>query len=199
MRIFFLILTLFICMGASSCSGVKLAPDNVMAAVIANDSTVVIEGCGSQPVVGYTYCRVTEGDTADMKLRLHVPPSLCASKPCVNYKVFFPNGEPSLGGDVPENQSMVEIKWEDLIKKKQFGVGERGFWPILITVKWIDKDERERTSYAEGEIRLRVLRKGYIALNEINSDSNFVWSWTNNKKQIFKYTTGMRAYTGQVK
>ena len=197
MKIVFLFLA-FTLLGSGSCQSIRLDPERAMAAMDGGDSSVIIEGCGSQPVSGYTYCRVTEGDNTNQKILLHLPSSKCLNEPCVTYKVFFPSSEPSIGGSLENGKTVVEIKWSDLTKKSEFTTFDRGFWPVLIEVKWIDKDGFERTSFAEGEIRLRVLKKQYTSLHTIKDDNNFVWVWSNGGRE-FKYTTGLRSYTGAFK
>lgn len=198
MRVILLTVLALLCLGASSCSTAKLMPDSAIAAMDGGDATVIIEGCGSQPVVGYTYCRVGEGDTSLQSVRLHVPPAQCGQAPCVTWKVFFPNGEPTLGGSVPQGQTSVEISWRDLVKKERFSIGDRGFWPILLEVHWVDRDGRERTSFAEGELRLRVMRQGYLPLHEVREDRAYSWQWAS-AGFVFKSTTGMRAFAGTVR
>lgn len=197
-RAILIVLLLFGCMGNSSCSIAKLNPDAAMAAVNGEDKTVIIEGCGSQSVVGYAYCRVFEGSVASQGIVLHVPPAQCVTKPCVEWKVFFPNAQPSLGGAVPDGVTTVPIAWKDLIKKDVFSPGDRGMWGVRLTVRWIDVNSREQTSVADGEVRLRVLRKEYIPLHEVKEDPAFAWSWISNGR-LMRYTTGMRAYTGAQK
>lgn len=186
-----------LCLFLGSCDhGVK--EDTAMAAGEARDVTSFIEGCGSQPVSGYTYCRVTEGDAAGQKLYLKVPPSACDQEQCVFWRIFYPSGEPALGGAVKRGETTVEINWKDLIKKDKFELGDRGYWGVLVEVHYVNMDGNPRKSLVEGEIRLRVLKRGYLSLKDIREDPNFVWSWTE-KEKIYKMTTGSRAYVGDSK
>jgi len=190
----FLAFVLLLC-GASNCSsGVK--KDTGMSALVAGDYTAPIEGCGNQLVPGYTYCRVTEGDASDQLLYLVGPPSECEGDgPCVFYKVFFPTGEPTLGGAFPRGETRVGILWSDLIKRSTFEKGDRGFWPFVLTIHWIDTDGRARETKSQGEIRLRVMSKTYTPLHNVMDDSNFVWAWVENKTRI-RMTTGARTWVG---
>ena len=194
MRYILLAFFLLAFIGASRCSLVTVTPDVVLAAVEAGDYTVLIEGCGNQLVPGYTYCRVREGDATDQKISLVGPPSVC-NKPdaCVFYKVYFPDGSPSIGGSISKGETKADILWTDLTKKAQFEVEDRGFWPITMEIYWLDPDGNEMQSMAIGEIRLRVFRREYMPLNNISSDPNFVWVW-NQDGITAKMTTGMRAF-----
>jgi hypothetical protein len=171
--------------------------DVAMAAIDGGDATVIIEGCGAQPIVGYTYCRVREGDAASSKLSIIAPPAQCKEKQCVFYKIFYPTGEPAVGGAIDKGVARVDVPWKMLLGRDQFGKSDRGFWPVLLEVHWIDEAGHDRKSFAEGEIRLRVMAREYQALNAISNDSNFVWSWIEGT-HIFKMTTGMRAFAGPV-
>jgi len=198
-KILLLIMCLFAFLGAGRCSLVQVTPDTIMSAVEAEDYTVLIEGCGNQLVPGYTYCRVREGDSTGHNIALVGPPTVC-KKPdaCIFYKIYFPDGSPSIGGGIPKGQTKVEIPWTDLTKKTQFEVGDRGFWPITMEVYWIDPDGNEMQSFAIGEIRLRVFRQEYLPLNNVASDPNFVWVWNQDGLTV-KMTTGIRAYVAEKK
>ena len=190
------VLTLAVFLGGASSCVHKIRPDAAMAAIEGGDYTVILEGCGNQPVVGYTYCKVTEGDASGLGLTIHVPPVACKEAQCVFWKVYFPDGSPDLGGAVPRGQTQATLSWKDLIHRDKFWAGDRGFWPISLEVHWIDTDGRDRTSWAEGEIRLRVLKMGYQSLENVRDDPNFVWAWTSGGIQM-KATSGMRAYVGR--
>jgi hypothetical protein len=194
MKILFLVLTLA-CMGMSSCTQ-AVRPDSAMAAVEAGDFTVIIEGCGNQPIVGYTYCKVTEGDATAVPITIHVPPVQCREAQCVFWKVYMPDGTPDLGDAVPKGQTTVQLSWTKLLHRDKFWAGDRGFWPVSLEVHWVDSDGHDRSSFAEGEIRLRVLKLGYTSLDGIKDDVNFVWRWATGGYEMAE-TTGMRAYTGR--
>lgn len=179
-------------LGASQCNTVRVDSSAVFAAE-AGDKTVIIEGCGNQPVVGYTYCRVREGDPTTGKITFIAPPVKCNTKPCVSFTLFFPDGSPSLGFQLPDNTTRLDVPWSDLTKTIGFNRQQRGFWPVVMRWKWLSAaDGREYESYAEGEIRLRVLSANYLPLNEIHDDPNFAWAWVDGKKH-FKMTTAGRA------
>lgn len=187
-----LLFCLLFALTAAQCSrGIK--PDLAMAAVEGGDYTVLIEGCGNQVISGFTYCRMTEGDASSQVLTLIIPPAVCAQEACVFFKVFYPDSNISYGGSIPRGQTRVSIPWKDLIKKEKFEVGDRGIWGVRVEAHWVDTDGRERISVADGEIRMRVLRKEYQSLLNVKDDPNFVWDWTDNGRLI-KATTGMRVY-----
>ena len=190
---------IFVFVGASSCTKDMLVPDNAMSAQEGEDYTVIIEGCGNQPVVGYTYCRFIEGNLNNQSVSLIVPPAKCKESNCVFYKIFFPDGKtPAMGGSIPKDQTVVTIPWKELVKRGSITKGDSGFWGVLLEVHWVDVEGRDRVSFAKGEIRLRVLSRQYTPLNRTENDSNFVWDWANGEYRS-KMTTGMRAFTGRIK
>jgi hypothetical protein len=192
----FLLITLcaVLLLGMSRCAAVQPDPSQVFA-MEANDATVMISGCGSQPVVGYTYCRVEEGQAGDLSLTLHAPPVKCRSRPCVSFRIFYPSGHPTEGVTVPDGQTAVTIPWKNLLQRDTFGVGDRGFWPVVMEWKWLDAQGNEHTSVAEGEIRLRVLSRGYEPLHEVTDHPAFAWRWTDSGHE-FRLSTAGRASVG---
>jgi len=191
-RVFWVPLVAFLGLGASKCThGVRPDSSTVFAAE-ANDKTVIIEGCGSQPVVGYTYCRMREGGPTSGKITLIAPPVKCQTEPCVSFTLFFPDGSPSLGYTLPMGQTRLDVPWRELTKTDTFNKQQRGFWPVVMKWKWLDINGREYESYSEGEIRLRVLSSNYVPLHEIRAVPNFVWAWGEGKNQ-FRMTTAGRS------
>lgn len=181
--------------GASRCAGVRL--DTAMAAIEGGDMTALIEGCGNQLVSGYTYCRVREGQVATTDTLFFVSPVVkCNTKPCVTFKVYFPDGSPTLGGSIPEGQTRVGILWKDIVKRDTFELGDRGFWPYTYEVHFMDPQGLEHTMRSEGEIRMRVISKAYVPLADVAEDSNFAWRWIENGTPV-KLTTGARTYIGK--
>ncbi len=191
-----LLLSSILVLGISHCN-VPIVIDDTMSPLEAGDPTALIEGCGNQLVSGYTYCRVREGDNTGLKLTIVAPITECKKTDgCAYYKIYFPTGEPTLGGVIPKGQSSVSIFWSELTKKTTFDVGDRGFWPVLVDIFWLDKDGNERRSTTEGEIRLRVYRSSYTPLHEISNDPNFAWEFHYGKIPV-KVTTNLRAYVGK--
>lgn len=191
-----LILTMgFLGLGASQCAH-KVALDQSAFAIEANDATVVIEGCGSQPVVGYTYCRFREGAPTTGFLSLLAPNADCNADSCVSFQVFFPAGTPALGISVPKGQNRAKLLLKDLVKRDTFQKDDRGFWPVLMSVKFMGSDGNEHEMRAEGEIRMRVLAAKYTPLQEVENDPNYVWQWSEGKT-VFKMTTAGRAWVSQ--
>jgi hypothetical protein len=184
---------LFLLLAIACTPNIKI--DSVMAAHEAGDVTVIIEGCGHQPIVGYTYCRKQEGSAVENVFWLYAPPVTCETHPCVFWKIFLPTGELALGGNFEQNQTKIQVSWADLLKTDKFDLGHRGFYPVVMTVKWIDNDKRERQTVVDGEIRLRVFKRGYIPLNNASADPNFAIEWVQDGRPM-KVTTGGRAYVG---
>lgn len=182
-----------LCLGAATCSPIRIDPS--VAAVVANDKTAIIEGCGHQPIVGYTYCRVMEGDASNVVLKLHLPPAKCRSESCASYKFLNQTGDLVFGGTLPKGQTVVVIPWEKLTGKPVFDVNDRGYWAYLYEVYWTGPDGRDYATTAEGEIRMRVHRKDYAPLHAIPGDAAFGWSWIDDGR-IFLFSTAGRAYTG---
>lgn len=173
-------------------------PDSAMAAIEGGDATVLIEGCGNQLNVGYTYCRMTEGEAAGKNLWLVGPTSNCERDACVFFRISAPNGEVVYGSQLPKNKNRINVDWTKLIKKPAFQVSDRGLWGVIMEVYWQDSEGRERRAISEGEIRLRVLTKNYKPLHEVENDPNFVWVYTE-QGVTAKLTTGLRAYVSRKK
>ena len=188
-------ITAFVVLTAAQCR-VGLVPDPAMAAVEAGDKTALIEGCGNQLVSGYTYCRITEGDATGQSLTFVAPPTICERDACVFFKVFFPTGEPSYEDSVTRGETRKEIPWSMLLKRETFEKSDRGFWPFVYTIYWLDKEGNEQITISEGEIRLRVLDAGYQALHESKKNPNFVWKWKHDGVDV-GMTTGARTHVGR--
>ena len=106
-----LLFSMVFLVGANSCS--KIVIDEGMSAVEGGDYTALIQGCGSQLVVGYTYCRKREGDLTDESIILVAPKVKCKSEQCVSYKIFFPDGSPTIGGMFGKEETSKRILWSD--------------------------------------------------------------------------------------
>ena len=178
-------------------------PDAVQDAILAGDATGLVEGCGNQPVVGFTYCRLVEGDAADQTISFIGPPAKCNDPDsCVFIKVFNQAGQIAWGGSIPKDQTRVYVSWRKLLGCQdppatcQFQVGNRGFWTYDHEVHWIDPDGHDRKSISQGDIVLRVYHQGYTPLDKVEADPNFVWSWVDGNF-IYHMTTGLRAYVGK--
>ena len=184
-------------LGASRCSKYAVHIDtSPVFAQEANDATVIIEGCGSQPVVGYTYCRVREGDPTSGTLRLAIPPTACQKASCAQVTVFFPDGTPSLGFAVPRGVTHLDLEWKQMVKRPTFEKLDRGFWPILLEWWWIDADGNEHRSVAEGEIRMRVIGTSYVPLHEVEESNEYAWRWQDENGR-YRMTTAGRAWSGR--
>lgn len=182
----------------SNCSGVTIVADtSPVYAMEANDATVIIAGCGNQPVVGYTYCRVHEGqDTTKFVVSLMAPPVKCKTKPCVTFKVFFPQGQPAWGVSVPDGATQVNVTWQQLLGAPLFVKDSQGFWQVVMEWNWLDGNGNEHQSAALGEIRLRVLDANYTALNGVHDDKNFGWHWASGAYHLAFSTAGRATVYG---
>jgi hypothetical protein len=172
--------------------------DSIIEPLIAGDATGLVEGCGAQPIVGFTYCRVVEGDAADQALSFIGPPAKCSDpNSCVFVKVFDQSGQGPVGFSIPKGQTRVSVPWKTLLGSDQFQVLHRGFWSFVTEVHWTDADNHDRVSRSKGDIVLRVYKKGYVPLDKVSSDPAFTWQWVDGAYQ-YKMTSGLRAYIGKV-
>lgn len=177
MRYLMVILAAFCFLGASRCANM-VRPDSSALAAEMNDATVMIEGCGNQPIVGYTYCRVTEGQSTEgNNLILLSPPTVCKSEPCVVFNIYMPQGQDDFSVSVPMGQTRTMLPWGKILNRPTFEKGDRGFWGIVMKWKWLDLEGKEYESIAEGEIRMRVLSRDYERLDNGDENSAFVWKW----------------------
>ena len=142
-------------------SGPDIPLDNIIPSIIAEDPTAVIEGCGHQPISGYTFCRKTEGQKSTDVLIFITPPIICAKKPCIFIKVYSPQSDMVLSFNVLEGQTRSEVSWKQLIGKEHFSLQDRGFWSFIYHMTFTDSEGFERTLSMEGEIRLRIFIKWF--------------------------------------
>lgn len=188
-------------MTLAACASKGLKPDEALAALgirdaqQAGDATVIIEGT-SPPPVGFHYIRMQQGQVAQGSVFLQVPPAECRPEKanCVSWLVIRPDGT-EFGNEVPRKQTRVEIPLRQLFNSNTAELGSRGPFGVMLTVKWVDKDGRDRESRAEGEIYVRVVRNGYRTLHSTPKSSDFVWEWAAGT-MIYRMTSGLRAYAG---
>lgn len=205
------------------CATGRVAQDAVTESAVANnDSTAIIQGCGSQPSVGFAWCRKQEGDSTDDTLTFLAPPAKCNRPNCAFIKIFDNQGDLVYGEPFPKEGSRLDVKWMTILSQKKdkiviqkndgapltppsqsvdvFNLSQRGFWSWNLEVYYIGEDGRERSSKAQGDIVLRVYKKNYVPLHAVSDDPNFSWEWT--EKNLFsadwdvKYTSSLRAYVG---
>ena len=182
-------------LGAAQCAK-PVRPDTGMGPLAAGDATALIEGCGNQLVPGYTYCRVMEGEVANSSVYIVAPPAACeGDEPCTTFKIFMPTGEAPVEGSIPRGQTRGAVRWADLLRRPTFQVGDRGFWPVVVATRWLDAEGREQFTQVDGEIRVRVYRRGYVPLQDAAVDENFAYSWTEGGLPVRVTSTG-RAYVG---
>jgi hypothetical protein len=177
----------------------RIIMDQGISAVEGGDATAIVSGCGNAPIVGYTYCRKTEGDeTIKEKIIFHAPiqnKSCPKGYPCTTGKIFLPDGS-VIGIEFKENSSTAQMTWEDILKRPKFEKFDRGFYLFTLETLYVDGQGNERMIFQEGEIRLRVIGKNYIPLHEVSNDKNFTYSWKSMGYNM-KLTTGGRAYVGK--
>jgi hypothetical protein len=184
-------------MGVNNCAKYRVRADAQASAIESNDETGLIEGCGQQLQSGLLYCRKQEGDVAKDAIYFVAPPARCLGDgPCVSFKIYFPDATPTYGDSIPQGHTRsAPVLWSTLLKKQTFGLADRGLWPFTYTMRWIDQDGKEQTSYTTGEIVLRVFKKGYTPLISVSGDQNFAWSWIENGVPV-KATSGLRIFVG---
>jgi hypothetical protein len=201
--IIFSVSLIFYFPSVEACAPKQVREDTVTPALLAGDATAVIEGCGNQPIVGYTYCRIVEGSADNQFLSVIGPPALCNQDSCVFLKFYDNQGKLSWGGSIPKGQTRVSISWATLLgclpgASCSFNLGQRGFWSFTQEVHWVDTASQDRVSVSTGDITLRIVQRGYSPLNTVENDSNFVWSWKD-QGFIYQMTTGLRAYVGRIR
>jgi hypothetical protein len=199
-------LACLVSLGNSNCSKYTVKPDLETSALAAGDYTALvntsaIDGCGTQTTPGYAYCRIREGQVADATIYFLAPPAQCLPKEaasCVHLEIYFPNGDANYSLDFPRGITRMAVKWKTLLKRDTFEKGDRGFWPFRYTINSVDPKGRAIMTVTEGEIRMRVVSKDYIALHEMPTDPNFVWQWIDSTtNQVIKMTTGGRTYASE--
>lgn len=197
MKALLILCILFTMVACSSCNTAHPKPDQeALSAIEGGDLTALVQGCGNQLVSGYTYCRKLEGQNTTEAVVFVAPSTKCGQDSCAELKVFFPDGSPSYGYTFKKGETSHRIAWSELTKKSTFDVEDRGFWPFTYRILWVGKDGRQRETVTEGEIRLRVLRNGYVDLHDIASDQNFVWVLKHDGV-VVKMTTGGRTYVSE--
>jgi hypothetical protein len=185
----------------------KVAADTITSPLVAGDATVIVEGCGQQPSVGFAYCRVVENQNVDPSegIAFHGPPAECRREDaCVFFKVWNQAGAVVWGAAITKGQTRIVAPWRkllgcaDLPAPCSFSALWRGIWTVNMVLLWIDKDGRDRESFAQGDIVLRVYSKGYIPLESVAEDPAFVWTWSDGQWD-FKSTSGLRSWVGRSK
>lgn len=163
-------------------------------AIASGDMSAIVEGCGQQPIVGYTYCRMSEGKLSDEALTFHVPPADCAGTHCVTLKVFRPDGQPAIDFDAQKGEKKITLPWVLLLGKTEVSKEDRGFWPFVVRVH----RDNANDVVTEGEIRLRVLSRDYASLNRAWTPSAYAWQWFNGP-WAFGMTSSGRTSVGHLK
>lgn len=177
-----------------ACSKTKNTLDpNTTSTSLDGDSTGLIEACGNQPIVGFTYCRIAEGTDTQMPIVFMGPPSKCNQDTCVFIKVWNSQGQLVWGESIPKDKTRVSTDWKTLIGRDVFQVQDRGFFTWNMQVFYLNSDGHEASSTAQGDIVLRILRKEYLPLNWVENDSAYLWEWMDNGYS-YKMTSGLRAF-----
>lgn len=171
--------------------------EKAVSAMEGKDATAPIQGCGNQPIAGFTYCRVVEGEVAKAHLTVYGPVTNCdREEGCVHFKIFYPEGDvPTYSQWIKKGETSARVYWKDLIKSEVFTKGHRGYWPVKYWVYWKHPEEgNEMVSETDGEIRLRVIDKEYTPLHESATDPNYAWSFVAKDGTVVNMTTGLRTY-----
>lgn len=134
-----------------------------------------------------------EGDASDKHIAFLGPPAKCSrADACVFIKVWNNEGNLVWGGQINKGDIRVELDWKKLLGRDAFVLADRGFWTFNTQVFWVDQDGRDRDSTAQGDIVLRVYKKGYLSLASVQKDPNYAWIWSEGNR-CYKMTTGLRA------
>lgn len=176
---------------ALSCSSIVI--DDSANAAQSNDTSIVIEGCGNQPISGFTYCRKEEGPMEDRDvIAFHVPDSNCERESCVTLTVFGPEG-PDRSLFIPKGWKYYALHWSQMTGKEEFSRRDRGFWTIVMDVYWRDNDGDQRRTSLLGEIRLRVLSSNYQSLHNARGEGPYAFKWNVEGPFRVGYTTAGRS------
>jgi len=202
MRKFFVFVAFLAATNACAFSRARHMPeDSFMDALAANDETGLVD-CGHPVAPGFCYVRQVEGDAASSVLTFIGPPAACDRASCVSVKVYDNQGRVAWGDAFPRGKTRLSVPWGTLLgcvdgQPCSFEVSQRGTWTFNHEVYWKDAQGAERRSVSQGEIVLRVFRRGYLPLDTVRSDPNFAWTWTEGGF-IYKMTTGLRAFVGKL-
>jgi hypothetical protein len=138
-----------------------------------------------------------EGQSALDGLVFITPPVKCVKNDCGYVKIFSPAADQIISFKVARGLTRTIIAWNLLIGREQFALQDRGFWPFTYQMTFTDSDGFERTLVMEGEIRLRVYKKGYLPLHNSQDDAQFAWEFLDGGRKI-KITSGGRSYVAPV-
>ena len=165
--------------------------------ILAGDATGLIDCGAGQPLVGFCYLRVIEGDSAGRSVWFIGPPAECSREDsCVFIKVWNNQGALVWGGSIPKGRTRVEVPWKTLLGADRFEVGHRGFWTFNHEVIWKNAEGREQVSVSQGDLLVRVYRQGYQPLDKVDADPNFVWTWIDGPWR-YRVTSALRAFVGR--
>lgn len=173
--------------------------DHVQDAFLAGDETGLVD-CGYRPEPGFCVVRKVDGAVADKSLFFIGPPAQCDRAACVYVTLYNEQGTLVWGDAIPKGKTRVEAPWSKILGCAPgaaclFHTGDRGFWVFNHVVYWKDSAGHEQKSTSQGEVVLRVHAPGYLPLDHVANDPNFVWSWSDNGV-LYKMTTGLRAFVG---
>lgn len=187
-------LALIVTLSLAACKTSPTVVDSSMSAMASGDATALISGCGSQPIVGYAYCRVGEGAATNQQaVTFYGPPASCKEGPCTSILIFSPTGDPTYSVSIARDKTAVSVPLSDLTHKPAFEKLDRGYWPFVTKTRWTDDQGLEHETTQEGEIRLRVLSASYVPLNEAKDNPAFGWEWVD-AGHTFKMSTAGRAH-----
>lgn len=144
-------------------------------AFAASDTTALLSGCGSKANVGYLYCRFVEGWTPQGEFVVIVPPTNCPDIACGTVKVFAPNGAVAFEAPVQKGKTYVQVPLAKLLGPGPLLKGARGFYPVLLSWRWLDDNGLAQQSTAEGEVRVRVYGADYVPLG-LGAQTTWRWS-----------------------
>ena len=175
-----------------SCSSVVI--DESANASESNDTSVIIEGCGNQPISGFTYCRRLAGEIGDTDVvYIHIPESNCQRDSCVEILVFSPTSGQGSPIFVDKGVRLQPLHWATLTGRQEFVQGDSGLWTIAMVVYWVDNEGLERRTPMLGEIRLRVLSEDYVSLSQSRGEGPYAFRWRVQGGFNLGYTTSGRS------
>lgn len=141
------------------------AIDYSQPAAESRDYTIVFEGCGQGPTVGYLFCRVTEGSLATQKITIYFPSVDCRRESCIDWQFIQPSSDFGAFGALPARSNRVELTLKEIIQTAETVDESHDDEYLLASRIWyLNGQDEEFSVKAYGIVRLRVLKKLYTQL-----------------------------------
>lgn len=143
------------------------------------DKTVVLSGFGKVASDGYLFIRVREGAAPTGEITLYVPPLECKRENCVKFQTWRLDGSLGIAGGIKQGETHTSFSLAELTSETdRVNLRSDGEYKLKLKVYFLDQDGEERSSLAEGFIRVNVMSADYepLACNDPMSAWNLVLS-----------------------